>query len=191
MTVDYSGKDNLFKKMNTAIRTEQCMVMDYYSFNRDQYSSRTVDPYQIVYRDGFWYLVAFCHFREEIRLFRVDRIQQLEFAPDSFEKPTDFDLETYLGSAWQMERGPEFEFSIRFYGDAARYVQETQFHPSQQIVLSNDNTILFTAHACGIKSVARWAMQFGNEAEVLEPVELRELVINQMQAALEKYLVKK
>jgi predicted DNA-binding transcriptional regulator YafY len=195
MTVDYTGKDNLFKKMNTAIRTQQCMSMDYYSFNRDQYSTRIVDPYQIVFRDGFWYLVAFCHLRDEIRLFRVDRIQQLELTADSFLKPTGFDLEAYLGSAWQMERGQEFGFTVRFSGDAARYVQETQFHPSQQVqalgerqqAIGDNDEVIFTAKACGLKSVARWILAFGSEAEVLEPIELRELVIKQIQVALQKY----
>lgn len=188
-SVDYSDKDNLFKKINNAIRTGQSMEMDYYSFSRDQLSTRKIDSYQIVFRDGFWYLVAFCHLRGEVRLFRIDRIQHLELTAENFTKPIDFDLETYLGSAWQMERGDEFGFSIRFKGEAARYVQETHFHPSQQITFDNEGAIIFSAKACGTKSVARWALQFGGEAEVLEPLELKELVIKRIQEALQNYQI--
>jgi predicted DNA-binding transcriptional regulator YafY len=132
-TVDYSGKDDLFKKINSAIRNGQCVDMGYYSFSRDQFSQRKIDPYRIVFREGFWYLVAYCHLRSEIRLFRVDRIQELKSTAEYFDKPRDFDLEGYLGAAWQMERGREFTFTIRFKGEAARYVQETRFHPSQAL----------------------------------------------------------
>lgn len=199
IAVDYTGKDSLFKKINTAIRNGQCMNMDYYSFSSDQITNRVIDPYQIVFRDGFWYLVGYCHLRNEVRLFRVDRIRRLELMEDNFIRPVDFDLDAYLGSAWQMERGQEYVFTIRFIGDAARYVRETQFHPSQTLTPDpspvkngrgegfRSETVIFSAKACGLKSVARWILQFGGEAEVIEPSELREFVIAQMQGALQIY----
>jgi predicted DNA-binding transcriptional regulator YafY len=207
VTIDYSGKDDLFKKINNAIRSGQCLDMDYYSFSRDQFSERKIDPYRIVFRDGFWYLVAYCHLRNEVRLFRVDRIEELKLTAEYFDTPAEFDLESYLGAAWQMERGQEFTFTVRFKGEAARYVQETHFHPSQALTpdpspvkngrgensntrdtrSTGDEAIIFTARACGIKSVARWVLQFGKDAEVLEPIELREYVVDQIQGAVKEY----
>lgn len=185
-TVDYSGKDALFKKINTAMRTSRCLNMDYYSFSSNKVTNRTVAPYQMVFRDGFWYLVGDCHLRGEIRLFRVDRIQSLAICEEEFLRPEGFDLDSYLGSAWQMERGREYVFTIRFTGDAARYVRETQFHPSQQL-RPEHGAVLFSARACGLKSVTRWILQFGGEAEVLEPEELRDSVRQQLQKALQNY----
>jgi predicted DNA-binding transcriptional regulator YafY len=145
------------------------------------------EPYQIVYRDGFWYLVAYCHLRDEIRLFRVDRIRKLEYGEGHFHKPVDFDLENYLGSAWQMERGEECVFRVRFWGGAARYARETRFHPSQEIQEMPDGSLLLTAKACSLKSVSRWVLQFGGEAVALEPVELREMVLNELRGAVGNY----
>jgi predicted DNA-binding transcriptional regulator YafY len=185
--VDYSKSSGLFKRLNEAIREQQSLNMEYYSFTSGELKTRTADPYQIVYRDGFWYLVAFCHLRNEIRLFRVDRIRKLELTLESFVKPPDFDLESYLGSAWQMERGEEFVFQVRLGGSAARYARETRFHPSQEIREMADGSLILTAKACGLKSVTRWVLQFGGEAEVLEPVELREMVAGEARKMCERY----
>ena len=92
-----------------------------------------------------------------------------------------------MGSAWQMERGAEFTFRVRFWGAAARYVRETQFHPSQEVRELADGSVLFTAKACGIKSVARWVLESGSEAVVIEPIELREYMANELRGALVKY----
>jgi predicted DNA-binding transcriptional regulator YafY len=185
--IDYSKAGGLFKRLNEAIRQQQNLAMEYYSFASGELKNRIIDPYQIVYRDGFWYLVAYCHLREEIRLFRVDRIRKLDFTDGHFTKSEAFDLESYLGSAWQMERGAEYTFSVRFWGAAARYLRETRFHPSQRILETSDGSLLFTAKACGLKSVTRWVLQFGGEAEVLEPVELRETVKNELLGAIKNY----
>ena len=97
-----------------------------------------------------------------------------------------------------MERGEEFSFKVRFWGQSARYVRETQFHPSQRITTGNgqlalgngqgeDDVVIFAAKACGMKAVSRWVLSFGCEAEVLEPEELRELVRGELRRGVERY----
>jgi predicted DNA-binding transcriptional regulator YafY len=92
-----------------------------------------------------------------------------------------------MGAAWQMERGEEFPFKVRFFFRSARFVRETNFHPSQEITEEPGGTVIFTAKACSLRSILRWILTFGDEAEVLEPPELREMVIKTMAAGLERY----
>jgi predicted DNA-binding transcriptional regulator YafY len=92
-----------------------------------------------------------------------------------------------MGAAWQMERGEEFSFKVRFFSRAARFVRETNFHPSQEIIEEPGGTIVFIAKACGHRSVLRWVLSFGDEAEVLEPPELRAMMAKTMAAGLERY----
>jgi predicted DNA-binding transcriptional regulator YafY len=186
-TGDYSDKGELFRDLNRAVKNNRVLRMKYYSFGRDELTFREVEPYQLVFSEGFWYLVAYCHQREAIRLFRVDRIEHLEETGVGFELPPGFNYEDYMGSAWGMERGEEFSFSVRFYGDGARFVRETKFHFSQQIVEENGEVIIFTAKACGLKAVTRWLLSFGGEAEVLEPEQLRKAVREQLKLANETY----
>jgi proteasome accessory factor B len=74
-------------------------------------SEREVDPYGLVYRQGAWLLVGFCHRAQAIRRFRVDRILKLRVAPKprtpDFEVPSDFSLqEQGVISPWRFEREP-------------------------------------------------------------------------------------
>lgn len=186
-TGDYSNKGELFRDLNRAIKNNRIMRMEYYSFARDELTTREVEPYQLVFNEGFWYLVAFCHQREEIRLFRVDRIKGLEETGAGFQLPLGFNYQDYMGAAWGMERGEEFAFRVRFWGDGARYVRETKCHPSQQVTEADDGTVVFCAKACGLKAVTRWILSFGNDAEVLEPLELRDKVREGFLAGAKRY----
>jgi predicted DNA-binding transcriptional regulator YafY len=54
-------------------------------------SERLVDPYELVYRAGRWYLAGYCHLRQDIRTFRLDRILRAELRDETFERPANFD----------------------------------------------------------------------------------------------------
>ena len=47
-------------------------------------ASATVDPYQVVYRAGRWYLVGYCHLRADLRVFRLDHIQHARALDETF-----------------------------------------------------------------------------------------------------------
>src|SRR5699024_2248427 len=48
---------------------------------------RQVDPYGLVYRENLWYMVGHCHTRQDLRTFRVDRIQRLTMTDQEFVRP--------------------------------------------------------------------------------------------------------
>lgn len=186
--VDYADKVELFRILNRAIGESRQVEIEYYCFDRDDTNQRQIDPYYLFFKDGFWYLVAYCHWRAQQRLFRVDRIRHIRLLTEKFILP-----ETASGSAvvetawWGVELGKEFEFSVRFWGDSARFVRETQFHPSQRLEEKADGSICFRAKACGLRPVARWILSFGGEAEVLEPAGLRRMVVEALRAGVQRY----
>jgi predicted DNA-binding transcriptional regulator YafY len=47
-------------------------------------SEREVDPYQVVYRAGRWYLVGYCHLRADLRVFRLDHVQHARALDETF-----------------------------------------------------------------------------------------------------------
>ncbi len=56
----------------------------YYRAQTGERSERTVDPYQVVYRAGRWYLVGHCHLRADLRVFRLDHIQHVRALDETF-----------------------------------------------------------------------------------------------------------
>lgn len=60
-----------------------------YTDQRGRQSTRTVEPFRHVLRQGRWYLVGFDLNRDDWRLFCLDRIQELQTLPGTF-RPHDF-----------------------------------------------------------------------------------------------------
>ena len=61
--------------------------IDYYSFGRDRWSQRVVDPFNVFSAGGQWYLSAYCHAVEDERLFRVDRVRAARLLETTFDQP--------------------------------------------------------------------------------------------------------
>jgi predicted DNA-binding transcriptional regulator YafY len=68
------------------------------------------DPHGVVYHAGIWYTIGYCHLRQGQRLFRLDRIQQVEVTSERFSPPVNFDalaaVQRALASVprvWQIE----------------------------------------------------------------------------------------
>jgi proteasome accessory factor C len=94
-------------KVETAIFRNKTIVFDYYTMERDEVSSRRVDPYHLLFQGGQFYLLGYAHEREAIRVFRLSRIRgKVSYATKAehdFHRPTDFDPRAYANRAdWQL-----------------------------------------------------------------------------------------
>jgi predicted DNA-binding transcriptional regulator YafY len=58
-------------------------------------SSRIVHPYGVVVKNGEWYLIAFCNDKQDIRVFKCSRLEQVVVLEETFTMPKDFCLETF------------------------------------------------------------------------------------------------
>ena len=92
-------------------------------------SRRDLDPYAMVYREGAWLVVGWCHLRREVRTFRVDRIDEAMMAPrpksPDFERPTDFDVKAYAQrSPWTFNADPPEEIQLVLAPEAAEVGNE-------------------------------------------------------------------
>src|SRR6266481_9532773 len=95
--------------LSLALQTGQCVQLHYHSAH-SQVTERVFDPYGVVYHEGAWYTIGYCHLRQGQRLFRLDRIQQIEATSETFSPPVNFDaleaVQRALASVprvWQVE----------------------------------------------------------------------------------------
>lgn len=76
------------------IATQQCRCVEmvYRPWHGEE-TKRVVDPYGVVCRSGFWYTVGYCHLRQDIRVFRLDRVIGVELCKEdeTFVAPNNFD----------------------------------------------------------------------------------------------------
>jgi predicted DNA-binding transcriptional regulator YafY len=95
--------------LSSAVQTGQCVRLQYRSA-RSEVTERVFDPHGVVYHAGLWYTIGYCHLRQGQRLFRLDRIQQVEVTSETFSPPVNFDaleaVHRTLASVprvWQIE----------------------------------------------------------------------------------------
>ena len=77
--------------LSSALQAGQRVQLHYRS-PQGEVTERGFDPYGVVSRDGVWYTIGYCHLRQGQRLFRLDRIVQVEMAHETFAVPVNFDV---------------------------------------------------------------------------------------------------
>src|SRR5262249_40294292 len=125
---------------------------------------RTLDPLGLVLKGGAWYLVA--HRSAGMRVYRVSRFVSVRVRDDGFDRPEDFDLAGF----WQ-------EWSRTF--EASRRRVEVKLRASELALRFLPRDLqggdgVFTVGFESLEDALRELLKFGPDAEVLEPVELRE-----------------
>lgn len=81
--------------LQTALREQRAVELDYFSESRGTMTTRTVEPWAMVAALGNWYLVGFDRLRSDERMFRADRIKQVRLTEERYEAPGDLDLSVY------------------------------------------------------------------------------------------------
>lgn len=75
---------------STAAHLRRRLWMRYRASSGEE-TARALDPYGVVYHDGRWYAVGYCHLRQAVRVFRLDRVLRVEPREESFTRPDAFD----------------------------------------------------------------------------------------------------
>ncbi|MBP1904543.1 putative DNA-binding transcriptional regulator YafY [Paenibacillus turicensis] len=77
-------------ELEQAVEKELSVEIDYRTGRDEQLKNRRIDPYGMVYWNDKWYTVAYCHLRNGIRSFRVDRILSIKCSQNIFTRPEAF-----------------------------------------------------------------------------------------------------
>ncbi|WP_289138466.1 YafY family protein [uncultured Brevibacillus sp.] len=161
-------KEYLFL-MNQAIEESKLLVFDY--INRDmEYSEREVEPVQIAFVSGQWYLVGFCRKRNDYRRFKLVRIRKLRVDTSFHKRETSWEeIEKIIEESYS-KRGIEvtFRFSNRI-GE-----QLTEYFSKEAIRKTEDDHYIVVAEFPYEEGLLKYILSFGKECEVVEPLFLRE-----------------
>jgi predicted DNA-binding transcriptional regulator YafY len=168
----------LWRTLEEACRQQRSVQMTYYTASRDAKSDRKFDPYLLhIYRGTNPYVIGYCHNRQAIRWFRVDRVQQLKILGDSFARDPKFDAKTHLEMIFQHEVGSvAVDVAIWFDGATAPYIRERRWHPTQTLEEHPDGSVTLKMKVKGLNDLKRWVLGYGKGAIVQGPLELVQLV---------------
>ena len=181
---DVAALAPLLERLRRAARECRRVTMAYQSLSQAGPTQRDLDPYALVHRWGWWYVVGYCHLRQAVRSFRVDRIARLTLLDQRFELPGDFDIHAYLAAEYQPQ--PTVRVRLRFAPPAVSLAQSDAVY-WDTLEEQPDGSAIASMTAFDLEYPARMALSFGPDVEALEPEELRRLVGERARAVAEKY----
>jgi predicted DNA-binding transcriptional regulator YafY len=161
-------------KVETAIFRNKTIVFDYYTMERDELSTRRVDPYHLLFQGGQFYLLGYAHERKGVRVFRLTRIRgKVSYATKAehdFHRPEDFDPRAYANRAdWQL--GDERAVAKVLICERIAWQVERHFGRYGEIAEEDGETIFLTGYSSP-RSVISWVLGLGANARLLGPDEL-------------------
>ncbi len=183
----YGQIREIVTQVNKACSERRRIDMVYHTLSRDAETQRRVDPYKIWYFEGALYLIGHCHWRNQVRMFSLDRIRLITLVDESFEIPPGFSVEEYMADCFGLIHDELVPVKVTFTGDAALWVRDKQWHPSQEITENPDGSITAAYQVGGTSEIKRWIMGFGAMAEVLEPEALRGEIIADLSKMVDCY----
>lgn len=148
-----------------AIEEKRLLVFHYYGPKGE--SSRSVEPYYLVFRWSSWYMWGWCGSRQDFRLFKLNRMEQLEIMEEGFEGreaplPDLSDERAFPGDI-PVKALFEPEAKWRLVEEFGPYCFEEQA----------DGRLLFRHDYTHREYLVSWLLTFGNQVRLLEPKEIR------------------
>ncbi|MGW5239637.1 helix-turn-helix transcriptional regulator [Monashia sp. NPDC004114] len=154
----------------------------YYVATRDESTERDVDIMRIVNLDAQWYVEGYCHRAQDVRLFRLDRIESsavldVDGTPPPQARPRDLDDVFVPG-----------ENDLTVVIEASRWAAWiADYYPNEGVERADDGSLRVILKVADPALVRRLMLRLGGEARVVEPPELAAAVVDEARSALEPY----
>lgn len=144
----------------------------------------TLNPYGIIISDKY-YLVGFNEYVKNLRLYKIDKIKNLEIMDDYFEKDENFSLQEYCKNSFGVYQEDPIDIVLEFEKSIAEDVLNYHFHPTQKMKeLENGNTqVKFTAS--GTYAICQELFKWGCDVKIKKPAEFKEYYKTYLKDVLE------
>ncbi len=184
--LDYGPWEETLTTLRLAMRDQRRLILAYRTAGQAEAAERKIDPYALVHQYGYWYLVAYCHLRNEVRTFRVDRIAGLRPLNEGFRRPLNFNAAEYLEKAMAEAWPAAYRVRMRFRPAGAFRAHDARGY-WDTLVEHEDGSVEVTYSASDLYWAVRIALSHGADAQVLEPPEVVAQVRAAARALLNQY----
>lgn len=158
--------------LSLAVQQRQRVRLGYQAWGGSE-SEREFDPYGVVFHMGYWYTTGYCHLREGLRTFRLDRVTTIEPLTQTFERPQDFNALAYvLGSIATMPGSRRVRVLWKTTMEQARQ----SFSPEAGLLELTEDGVMFYREAYELEWIPYFLLSLPFPVVVLEPPELQEMM---------------
>jgi len=178
------GSSDFFTLAADALLGRHKLEIDYTSRSREERTRRTLSPQRLLhYRDN-WYLAAWCHTREGLRMFSLDRIGWARRLDEAAIEVEEGALTGFCASTYGIFAGePAGWATLRFSRGRAEWVADETWHPKQRSQWLPDGRYELEIPYSKLEELTLDVLRHIPEVEVVGPQELRVMVRERVEAA--------
>lgn len=160
-----------------ALRQRRVLTIWYQGAGNEEATARDVRPYALAFARGSWYLVAHCERSHGVRIFRLDRVADAKLAARDYEIPADFTLDAMLDGERLFTGQAPATLRVRYSPRIARWIAERE-----RLAPAADGSVTQELPCADVEWAARHVLQYGPEAQVLAPPEVRDAIRRRLEA---------
>lgn len=182
INVDFSewgtSQQNVFDKLKNALIEKRVTELGYIN-SRGLLSKRSVEPLQLWFKSRTWYLIAYCRKAEDYRIFRLSRMKEINVTEQVFERVLDGfeydeDNTTVMTAEIKLRISPEMEYRV--------------YDEFQNVEKDDDGYFIVKMNCHEDDWLYGYIMSFGEYAQVIEPVRIKNIIKEKIQKSLKNYL---
>lgn len=159
-----------------AMKENRTVTITYCAFGKTKSYTFCIEPYCVKLFENRWYVLAHNVQYDDIRIYGLDRIEDLKVEDRTFKLPKDFSasdfFSSYYGIVTNMNINPE-RIVIRAYKDHIPYINSLPLHHSQKLLEDNGEYADFELYLVPTYDFVMRLLHVGAMIEVVSPVSLR------------------
>ena len=183
VTVALDATAKLLPVLHRAVSEQRALQMRYYTATRDESTERTVDPLRIFEADGHAYLEAWCRSAEGLRVFRVDRIEDVVLLDEPARPPHDVELRDLDEGVYQ----PSTDHVLAVVRVSEAYSWVADYYLAEEITELDDGGLQVSFRVAEPSLVRSLVLGSGGQVQVLSPGWLAESIRSDAARALAAY----
>lgn len=152
-----------------AATARQCVHIVYCS-DMQAITQRTIEPYGVLQYEGRWLLAAYCQLRNDMRLFRVDRIEEAATTTETFQRSPDFDLRTFI---YERLATAEADWYVEVWVDRPLEFVKSRLPRAMALLSDESGGTRIECTTSNLESTAMLFLPLSAELEIRRPDELR------------------
>ncbi|MCC6800489.1 MAG: WYL domain-containing protein [Anaerolineae bacterium] len=191
---EVSERDQIFTRLVECWRKQQHVELRYQRPNADRASTLVVAPWWFeptVWSDAFYLICGFERASGKIEplTLKLDRILSAKSLNTRFERPSGREISHYLEHTWGIWVGEQspVQVKLRFHNRQFQRLQETRWHPTQDMWLERDGSVIWQVQISEPQEMMPWIRGWGADVEVLEPDDLRQQIAAEAEATARLY----
>lgn len=169
---------DIFNTIKFAILENKIISFEY--FSKEESTYRKIEPIKLLFKNYNWYIYGFCLLRNDYRLFKLSRINNLEILDGTFERGDE--ISSIVDNSFYNQNLVPVKL---MFDKSVSYRVFDEFDKSE--IEIDDECLIVNTNLPSNDYLFSYLLSFGPNVELLEPFELREEFKNVIKEISKKY----